>query len=84
MEQRLTQSLLEAQATEAEVVQELVESAEAAVRLGFRGSPTVLIDGKDPFASEGDSIGLACRVYWTAKVDEGLPTVEKLRAALAR
>jgi hypothetical protein len=63
MEQRLAQALVEAQVAEAEVVREPVESAEEAARLGFRGSPTVLIDGNDPFAAEKDLIGLACRVY---------------------
>lgn len=27
-----------------------VETPEEAARIGFRGSPTVLIDGEDPFA----------------------------------
>lgn len=84
IEQRLAQALVEAQVAEAEVVRERVHSAEEAARLGFRGSPTVLIDGKDPFASERDPIGLACRLYRTAHVDDGLPTVEELQAALAR
>jgi hypothetical protein len=55
-----------------------------AVRLGFRGSPTLLIDGHDPFASERDSVGLACRVYRTSEGKDGAPSVEDLRAALAR
>jgi hypothetical protein len=82
MEQRLAQALLESQVAEADVVRERVESPEEAVRLGFRGSPTVLIDGKDPFASERDAVGLACRVYRTANGQDGLPSVEELRAAL--
>src|SRR2546426_98546 len=82
MEQRLAQALVEAQVAGAEMVRERVESPEEAVRLGFRGSPTVLIDGKDPFASEWDSVGLACRVYRTANGEDGLPSVEELRTAL--
>src|SRR5256885_8618641 len=82
MEQRLAQALVEAQGAGAEIVRERVESPGEAVQLGFRGSPTVLVDGKDPFASERDAVGLACRVYRTANGEDGLPSVEELRAAL--
>ena len=34
------------------VIRQLVETPEDAVRLGFHGSPTVLVDGIDPFADE--------------------------------
>lgn len=34
------------------VTRQLVETAEDAERLGFHGSPTVLVDGVDPFADE--------------------------------
>ena len=30
---------------------------------GFRGSPTILIDGEDFAGADGDDIGLGCRVY---------------------
>ena len=43
MEQRLAQSLVDGQVVGDEMVRERVESPEEAVRLGFRGSPTVLI-----------------------------------------
>lgn len=32
---------------------ELIDSPEAAARARFRGSPTILIDGQDPFAGAG-------------------------------
>ena len=35
------------------------EAAEA----GMRGSPTLLINGVDPFAAPGQAPGLACRLY---------------------
>lgn len=39
-------------------------SEEAAGRQGFVGSPTVLIDGRDPFAPPaGEPTGLTCRIY---------------------
>jgi len=56
-----------------------VEEAEAA---GFRGSPTILFDGVDPFAEVDAPVGLACRVYSTDEGHEGAPSVEQLQAAL--
>lgn len=53
----------------------LVETEEVARKVGFRGSPTLLINGKDfedmpipPIAS------LSCRVYL-----KGLPSIEQIR-----
>lgn len=60
-----------------------VETPEEAERVGFRGSPTVLIDGVDPFAAGDEPFGLACRVYATPDGPQGSPTVEQLRTALA-
>ena len=84
MEARVAQALVEADVTGTEVVRERVESLEEAARLGFRGSPTLLIDGKDPFASERNSVGLACRVYRTPHGEDGVTSVEELRADLGR
>jgi glutaredoxin len=39
-------------------------SEEQAREREFRGSPTILIDGQDPFAGDGEQeVGLSCRVY---------------------
>jgi hypothetical protein len=59
-----------------------VESHEEAVRLGFRGSPTVLLDGVDPFAEPEAPVGLACRIYRTEAGPEDAPSVEQLRTVL--
>lgn len=42
-----------------------VESWQQAAGLGFIGSPTILVDGRDidPTGREGLPVGLACRVY---------------------
>lgn len=61
-----------------------VETFEDAEALEFRGSPTILIDGIDPFAGPGDSIGLACRVYRSAETIVGSPSIPELREALSR
>lgn len=49
----------------------------------FTGSPTILIDGRDPFAEPGRAPGLTCRVYRTPDGLAGVPTAEQLRQALA-
>lgn len=61
---------------------EKVETPDDAERLGFIGSPTVLVDGTDPFATPGAPVGLACRVYLTPEGLAGSPTVEQLTEVL--
>lgn len=62
---------------------ELIDSLEAAVASEFRGSPTVLIDGVDPFADEYAPVGPACRIYRTEKGIDGSPSLSQLREAIA-
>ncbi|MGN6331459.1 MAG: DF family (seleno)protein [Motilibacteraceae bacterium] len=64
------------------VQRRVVDSVEDAERHGFLGSPTILIDGRDPFAEPGAVPGLSCRVYRTQAGVAGAPTVAQLRAAL--
>lgn len=59
-----------------------IGSDEQAHAVGFVGSPTVLIDGIDPFARPGTAVGMACRVYQTPAGLAGSPTVEQLREVL--
>lgn len=63
------------------IVYERIETDDDASRVGFRGSPTVLIDGQDPFVS-GRPAGLSCRVYSTEAGREGAPSVRQLMRAL--
>lgn len=60
-----------------------VNTVEDAERLGFLGSPTILIDGVDPFAEPGAAPGLSCRVYQTEGGLAGSPTIAQLSAVLA-
>lgn len=55
-----------------------VATAEDAERLRFRGSPTVLVNGADPFADEAAPVGLSCRVFQTPDGLRGAPTVAQL------
>lgn len=61
---------------------ELVETASDAQRLAFIGSPTILIDGRDPFDSGGAPVGLACRIYPTSEGLRGVPSPSDLASAL--
>ncbi len=69
---------------DADVVLVEVTTPEDADRLRFRGSPTVLVDGVDPFARESDPVGLACRMFRTPEGLRGAPTVEQLVDVLRR
>jgi hypothetical protein len=63
---------------------EVADEREAA-QAGMAGSPTLLIDGTDPFAAPGQAPGLACRLYRDAAGrPAGAPAVEALRHALDR
>ena len=59
-----------------------VPTAEQAEAVGFRGSPTVLVDGRDPFADPSAPVGLSCRVFRTPDGLAGAPTLEQLVAAM--
>lgn len=56
-----------------------IDTADAAERWEFRGSPTVLVDGKDLFAPDDQPVGLSCRVYQTPEGPVGSPSLEELR-----
>jgi hypothetical protein len=63
---------------------QLIDSPQTAERVEFRGSPTILVDGRDPFASGDEPIGLTCRVYPTEHGTQGAPTEEQLRKVFDR
>lgn len=50
--------------------------------IGFRGSPTIHIDGIDPFADSAGPIGLSCRLDPTPAGYTGSSTLEQLRDAV--
>jgi hypothetical protein len=64
------------------VSRQLVDTVEEAERVGFRGSPSILFDGVDPFAQADAPVGLACRRYITPDGFAGAPTVDQLREEL--
>lgn len=62
----------------------LVSSIEDAQRMGFVGSPSILVNGVDPFAPESAQPCFACRVFATEDGPQGSPTVSEIRKALRR
>jgi hypothetical protein len=59
-----------------------IESLEHAQRVGFCGSPTILVDGLDPFATANTPIGLTCRLYETEDGTAGSPSARQLMRVL--
>lgn len=66
----------------ATVVHELIPDHATAEARGFRGSPTVLVDGVDPFPDDSRPVGLSCRVYRTETGLAGSPSLDQLRNAI--
>lgn len=57
----------------------IIDSNEKAEELKFRGSPTLLINGKDfENLPEPESPALACRYY-----PNGLPTVDQIKSKIS-
>ncbi|MET8127827.1 organomercurial lyase [Streptomyces sp. NPDC005065] len=79
--ERIT-AALDGREAEVELV-EVRDEAEAA-RWGMTGSPTVLVNGADPFAVPGAPASVSCRLYRDEEgPTDGAPSVEALRKALA-
>jgi hypothetical protein len=61
----------------------LVETPEEADEYRFAVSPSIFLNGRDPFATSPSAVGLTCRVYSTPNGAEGAPTVQQLVAAIS-
>ena len=75
-------SLLGEMGLSSDIQYQLVETPEEAVEHDFHGSPTVRINGVDPFADVGSPVGLSCRIYRTEAGSAGSPSREQLAKAL--
>jgi hypothetical protein len=78
----MVRSILDESGTSAEVRLTRVGGDDEAERLSFRGSPTVLINGADPWVSRGAPVGFSCRVYRTEEGLAGSPSASQLREAI--
>lgn len=59
-----------------------VETQCDALRVGFHGSPTILVNGVDKLVATPAPVGLVCRRYVTPDGFAGAPTIDQLRAVL--
>ena len=80
---RLREALRSAGMGELEIQLQEVAGPEEAERVGFGGSPTILLDGVDLFADTSPSVGYACRLYRTKAGTEGAPSLSQLTERLA-
>jgi hypothetical protein len=61
----------------------VIADEEEAVRVGMHGSPTLLVDGTDPFAEPDMPASVSCRLYPGGDgPGGGVPSVRALREAL--
>jgi predicted DsbA family dithiol-disulfide isomerase len=82
VEQRLAEAL--AGRPDVIVERRMAQTPAQARQYGMHGSPTVLIDGRDPFPATADGPSLSCRLYRDEQGQvRGAPSIEQLRAALA-
>ena len=68
----------------ATITRAVIATEDQARLRGFVGSPTILLDGVDPFGPPDAPAGLACRLYPTANGLQGVPSLRDLRQALKR
>lgn len=73
---------LAAEFPDLKVTRRLVDTDEEAQRVGFHGSPSIVIDGADAFAPDDAPVGLSCRTYQTPDGLAGAPTIHQLRDAV--
>src|SRR5450756_624475 len=81
-DQRLRQALQLVGRDDVRVERIRVSTPDQAQVIGFLGSPTVRINGADPFAEPGARVGLTCRLYRTSTGLAGAPTIEQLIEAV--
>ena len=82
---KLIKQVLAAEGVEAEIHEVLVRDDGMANELGFCGSPTIRIDGRDVAGESQDarSFALSCRLYPGSK-QIGLPPVEMVHRAVLK
>jgi hypothetical protein len=82
LEQRLHTAL--AGRHDISITRHMIANEDQAARHGMHGSPTLLVDGTDPFAARSQSTGLSCRLYHTENGIEGAPSLPALCRVLGK
>ena len=81
-DERVRAALSQLGLTATDVAHELVDTPEKAAAAGFRGSPTILVNGRDPFIVSASPVGLYCRLFTTPDGLVGSPTIDQLVHAI--
>ncbi len=81
-DERLREALRGAGVNGSQITYEKIETPEQAEEAGFHGSPTILLNGGDPFATPEAPVGLSCRIYQTDAGPDGAPSLAQLAAVL--
>ena len=82
---RLRRALEDTGYAETPVEVRIMTAETVAATPAFAGSPTILIDGTDPFGDQAAGSGaFSCRIYHSAAGHSGAPSVEQLRHVLRR
>ncbi|MEE2061734.1 alkylmercury lyase family protein [Rhodococcus artemisiae] len=82
LEQRIRQATA-GRPVQPEITHRVIADPGQAAAAGMTGSPTLLVDGHDPFATPGQVPSVSCRLYPSdAGRLDGAPPVAALRAAL--
>jgi Alkylmercury lyase len=67
------------------VSHQVISDESEAARRGMHGSPTLLIDGVDPFAGRGQAPSMSCRLYRAENGQlSGAPSAGQLRQAIGQ
>ncbi|MFC7450142.1 alkylmercury lyase family protein [Rhodococcus daqingensis] len=82
LERRIAESVAGSE-VDVTIVHRVLDGQAEAAEAGMTGSPTLLVDGTDPFVEPGSAPSVSCRLY---RADgggiDGAPSVAALRAAL--
>jgi hypothetical protein len=82
IEQRLAEAL--AGRGELQLERRVIDTLDEAEQHGMHGSPTLLLDGRDPFAAPSAPASVSCRLYLGEDGrPDGAPSVAELRRVLA-
>jgi hypothetical protein len=67
----------------AHITERVIDDPTEARAAGMRGSPTILLDGRDPFADADLDTSVSCRLFRSTDGVEGAPSVDQLIAAIS-
>lgn len=76
LERRLREALVSAGLDDVPIERTAVHTPAQASARGFIGSPTLRVDGRDPFAAGGEGVGLACRMVVPDHVHPTAPVLQ--------